>query len=159
MNKKQMWLYIFYGLIVCIVAVLICMATIDIISNMNPNVNLYNTIGSESITNHSEVCETECTEQASTCVELQTEPVNINTEDITENNEISEITPEVETGKSQNDCFVVYDDGRMAYIVQEGDTLSYVSTLTGCSVDELANINHIKDVNLIYAGSAIIIPR
>lgn len=44
------------------------------------------------------------------------------------------------------------------YIIQPGDTLSGISAATGVSVDKLALANDIADVNLIYAGSALVIP-
>ena len=47
---------------------------------------------------------------------------------------------------------------RSIYIIQPGDTLSGISAATGVSVDELARANDIADVNLIYAGSALVIP-
>lgn len=47
---------------------------------------------------------------------------------------------------------------RNIYIIQPGDTLSGISAATGVSVDKLARANDIADVNLIYAGSALMIP-
>lgn len=47
---------------------------------------------------------------------------------------------------------------RNIYIIQPGDTLSGISAATGVSVDKLAYVNGIADVNLIYAGSALEIP-
>lgn len=41
------------------------------------------------------------------------------------------------------------------YDVNWGDTLSGISRLTGVSVDELAQLNHIANPNLIYSGSSI----
>ena len=41
------------------------------------------------------------------------------------------------------------------YDVTWGDTLSGISRLTGVSVDELAQLNHIDNPNLIYSGSSI----
>lgn len=41
------------------------------------------------------------------------------------------------------------------YDVTWGDTLSGISRLTGVSVDELAQLNHIANPNLIYSGSSI----
>ncbi len=55
--------------------------------------------------------------------------------------------------------FVVVDpDGNMVYIVKKGDTLSKISGMVGYSVDELAEYNHIKNVNLIYVNESIRIP-
>lgn len=55
--------------------------------------------------------------------------------------------------------FVVVDpDGNMVYIVKKGDTLSAVSGIVGYSVDELAEYNHIKNVNLIYIDESLRIP-
>lgn len=41
------------------------------------------------------------------------------------------------------------------YDVTWGDTLSGISRLTGVSVDELVQLNHIANPNLIYSGSSI----
>ena len=44
------------------------------------------------------------------------------------------------------------------YIIQYGDTLSEISARFGVSVDTIAIQNQIRDVNVIYAGSALVIP-
>ena len=49
-------------------------------------------------------------------------------------------------------------DGNMVYLVQKNDTLTKVSNLTGYSIQELAEYNHIENVNLIYIGQSIKIP-
>ncbi len=55
--------------------------------------------------------------------------------------------------------FVVVDpEENMVYIVKKGDTLSAVSGIVGYSVDELAEYNHIKNVNLIYIDESLRIP-
>lgn len=46
----------------------------------------------------------------------------------------------------------------VVYIVQRGDTLCEISAAYGVSVDAIANENQIRDVNLIYTGSALVIP-
>jgi LysM repeat protein len=50
-------------------------------------------------------------------------------------------------------------DGTMVYMIQPGDTLSSISATLGYSVDELANFNQVRNVNLIYANSALRIPK
>lgn len=45
------------------------------------------------------------------------------------------------------------------YIIQEGDTLSYISGQLGYAVDELASYNNIEDKNLIYSNSALRLPQ
>lgn len=52
----------------------------------------------------------------------------------------------------------VADNGDIIYKIQKGDTLSYISSVFGYSVDELAEYNQIKNVNLIYSNSSIRIP-
>ena len=55
--------------------------------------------------------------------------------------------------------FVVVDpEGNMVYVVKKGDTLSAVSRMVGYSVDELAEYNHIKNVNLTYVDESMRIP-
>lgn len=48
---------------------------------------------------------------------------------------------------------------QQVYVVQDGDTLSSISTATGVSVDRLAEANGIRNVHLIYRGSALVIPQ
>ena len=50
-------------------------------------------------------------------------------------------------------------NGRMIYIIRKDDTLTYLSRLFGYSVDKIANLNEIRDVNLIYEGSSLQIPN
>lgn len=50
-------------------------------------------------------------------------------------------------------------DGLWIYLIEYGDTLSKLSKAFGYSVDELANFNQIRDVNLIYANSSLRIPN
>lgn len=50
-------------------------------------------------------------------------------------------------------------DGLWIYLIEYGDTLSKLSKAFGYSVDELANFNQIRDVNLIYADSSLRIPN
>ena len=71
---------------------------------------------------------------------------------------LSNSTPADETKKYDNKNIKFDDDGTAIYYVQKGDTLSYVSSVTGYSVDSLAEYNGIFNVNVIYAGSAIRIP-
>lgn len=48
---------------------------------------------------------------------------------------------------------------QQVYVVQNGDTLSSISAATGVSVDRLAEANDIRNVHLIYRGSALVIPQ
>lgn len=50
------------------------------------------------------------------------------------------------------------EDGTHVYLIAPGDTLTSLSAAFGYSVDELANFNQIRNVNLIYANSALRIP-
>ena len=49
--------------------------------------------------------------------------------------------------------------GQQIYVVQDGETLSSISAATGVSVDRLAEANGIRNVHLIYRGSALVIPQ
>lgn len=48
---------------------------------------------------------------------------------------------------------------QQVYVVQDGDSLSSISAATGVSVDRLAEANGIRNVHLIYRGSALVIPQ
>ena len=57
------------------------------------------------------------------------------------------------------DEYVVVDiNGDVVYLVQKGDTLSEISGYVAFSVDELAEYNHIANVDLIYEGESLRIP-
>lgn len=45
-----------------------------------------------------------------------------------------------------------------SYAIRPGDTLAEISAETGVSVDALAKANSIQNPNMIYAGSALLIP-
>lgn len=51
------------------------------------------------------------------------------------------------------------DENVWVYDVHRGDTLSKISRITNYSVDQLANINQIRRVNLIYTGSSLRVPN
>lgn len=55
------------------------------------------------------------------------------------------------------DCSVLDADGK--YVVQSGDTLSYISSLVLCPVDYIADVNNICDVNRIYTGHKLSFPE
>lgn len=46
----------------------------------------------------------------------------------------------------------------LIYDIKPGDTLTSISHEFGFSVDQIANLNQIRDVNVIYAGSSLRIP-
>lgn len=50
------------------------------------------------------------------------------------------------------------DTSHTLYIVKRGNTLSQISRLYGFSVDAIAQLNDIKNVNLIFAGEVLRIP-
>lgn len=45
------------------------------------------------------------------------------------------------------------------YRVEKGDTLAEISGKVGASVNSIANLNELEDVNLIYAGESLRIPQ
>lgn len=49
--------------------------------------------------------------------------------------------------------------GPRIYEIERGDTLAEISLKTGVSVQHLAEVNHIDDVDWIYAGSALVVPE
>lgn len=57
-----------------------------------------------------------------------------------------------------DDCVYVNEDGDVVYSIQKGDTLCEISDKFGYSVDEIAEYNRIRNVNLIYADSSLRIP-
>lgn len=67
-------------------------------------------------------------------------------------------TPEADTGSGVG-VPAGATEANSVYLIQYGDTLSHISAKVSRSVDELAEYNKIKDVNLIYAESALRIPQ
>lgn len=65
-------------------------------------------------------------------------------------------TPEADTDADPN--IIIDDNGIGIYMIQKGDTLSEISAKVFYSVDELANYNEIRNVNRIYANSALRVP-
>lgn len=51
-----------------------------------------------------------------------------------------------------------YADTSCVYTVQSGDTLSGIALRLGTTVEQLAMLNNISNVNLIYAGQRLVIP-
>lgn len=47
----------------------------------------------------------------------------------------------------------------LTYTVKAGDTLGSIAQRYGSSVSEIQNVNHIQDVNLIYPGQRLEIPK
>ena len=56
-------------------------------------------------------------------------------------------------------CLIVDKDGTYVYLIKWGDNLTKLSRIFGYSVDELADFNCIRYVNLIYAESSLRIPN
>jgi peptidoglycan-N-acetylglucosamine deacetylase len=48
---------------------------------------------------------------------------------------------------------------QITYVVKAGDTLYSIAQRYGVTVQQIATINHITNVNLIYVGQVLIIPR
>lgn len=67
-------------------------------------------------------------------------------------------TPESGTLPSYAEYCVKDSNGHWIYIVKRGDSLSRISGKVGFSVQELADYNHIENVNLIYTNQTIRLP-
>ena len=74
-------------------------------------------------------------------------------------NEIACNTPEADTPCDENQILTKNEYGEPVYIIERGDTLAAISAKVLYSVDELAEYNKIKNVNLIYADSALRVPN
>lgn len=87
---------------------------------------------------------------------------NENSDDISvqsvQNNNSPKNPIEDENTIKNNKYVVLTETGDAVYYINSEDTLSYISSVTGYSVDELAEYNCIRNVDLIYAGSALRIP-
>lgn len=56
-------------------------------------------------------------------------------------------------GNLEND--VLHDMGHIIYTVERGDTLSELALRFGTTVSEIASLNHITNINLIYIGETL----
>ncbi|WEV60412.1 LysM domain-containing protein [Streptococcaceae bacterium ESL0729] len=56
----------------------------------------------------------------------------------------------------QNDLHRELSNGGTVYLIVWGDTLGTISQATNITVEKLASINNIKNVNLIYAGNTLV---
>lgn len=45
------------------------------------------------------------------------------------------------------------------YVIQKGDTLYLIAKRIGSTIDELAALNGIQDVDMIYAGDILLLPK
>lgn len=54
---------------------------------------------------------------------------------------------------------IIYETNHYIYTIKSGDTLSEIARKFGVSVNSIAELNNIKDVNLIYAGERLRIMR
>ena len=83
-------------------------------------------------------------------------------DEVLEAMKVAEATPgNKDKGENSQPSQPYFEEGRdgiWIYDIQDGDTLIKISKLTGFSVDELAEFNKIRDVNLIYSQSVLRIP-
>lgn len=79
---------------------------------------------------------------------------NSSTETIVSDSTLATASVDAEKGNVVTD-----KKGNKIYYIKPGDTLCDISRATGFSVDELAEYNDIRDVNLIYAQSALKVPN
>lgn len=56
-------------------------------------------------------------------------------------------------GNPEND--VLHDMGHIIYTVERGDTLSELALRFDTTVNEIASLNHITNINLIYVGETL----
>lgn len=81
-------------------------------------------------------------------------------EDVADNDDVADTGAGTDAGA----CAEASGDAHLGssgqvWIVRTSDTLTSISAACGVSVDAIANANDIRDVNVIYTGSALIIPR
>lgn len=58
-----------------------------------------------------------------------------------------------------NQVIIVPGVNQQAYVVKPGDTLSQISKTFNVPINMLASINDINDVNLLYIGQVLMIPK
>lgn len=144
---------LFYGSMIVATIVLIVgiiVATYNIVNSMSVRNSITDNVLSD----------TKVIEEFTTTVSMQTEPIQEHTSVTdcqSENYEVSDNTPEVETKPSQNEFFESCCCCRI-YIVQNGDNLTYVSTLAGCSIDEIVRLNNIENPDVIYPNMKLLLP-
>ena len=55
--------------------------------------------------------------------------------------------------------YIDYSDAQLTHIVKKGDTLSSIAKQYGTTVEVLAELNSIKDINTIYIDQVIVLPK
>lgn len=130
----------------------------------------FTTVVTPEFDSNNEDIATEGTEQVIDVKETEIKAEEMQTESIVDNQSksnntdiesVSEIPIEDENEYYDiysNENVVLTEDGRTIYYIQKGDTLSSISSITGVSVNELAEFNHIYNVNMIFADSSLQIP-
>lgn len=168
--KKNLKVNIICGVFVVVVVA----AIVFVVYNIGDNIILstVRTQTTESVTQvvHTTVPET-TTLSVTEPTSARSETTAAETEQEQTTDDVSSETPESTDDKGRTDdrseeteypvdekYFSIADNGDIIYQIQKGDTLSYISFVFGRSVDEIAEYNHIKNVNLIYADSSIRIP-
>lgn len=53
----------------------------------------------------------------------------------------------------------IHETGHRLYIVQRGNTLTYISNIFGVSIASIVELNNIKNPNLIFTGEVLRIPK
>lgn len=124
---------------------------------VDPTTGLSNSNDSQSTQgNYGNNCQNGCAANCNPVVNEDT------TENDTTNEESSTAINEPEDENTITECdhehMEVDSTGDGIYYIKKGDTLSYVSSLTGYSVDELAEYNEIRDINIINEGSVLRVP-
>lgn len=72
---------------------------------------------------------------------------------------IDKIISIIEENNLRRYDMIIYGDVEHSYIVKRGDTLTQIARRYGTTVNRLAQINNIKNVNKIYVGQVLFIER
>ena len=72
---------------------------------------------------------------------------------------IDKIISIIEKNNLRRYDMIIYGDVEHSYIVKRGDTLTQIARRYGTTVNRLAQINNIKNVNKIYVGQVLFIER
>jgi LysM repeat protein len=69
-------------------------------------------------------------------------------------------SPKVETKAPYEVSDHLYQraDGRYVYVIQAGDTLTSISHQVNVGIDELANLNQIRNMDCISEGAVLVLP-
>lgn len=158
--KSQKLLYIIGSTVTVLSAIGIIILTVFLVGNIKAGRNIgIEASCSDDASMYNNTTMNNCIDYNDTQNIINDNLNNNDNHDAINNGQITTITSEVDThNTTESNLNNKNKKSKKIYYIKSGDTLCGISTSTGYSVDEIAELNKIRDVNLIYADSVLRIP-